>query len=266
MSINKDILFGKLQNFINEKYTMPDKYLLIKLCKQIIYNDPTKNCILKGKRENRNGLPPSKSLFGTAENCGLPRRLFNQRGEPIGNLTSQIFANFYMDTFDHYIKHDLKVKYYGRYVDDFVIVHQNKEYLKGLLKELSNFLHSTLKLTLHPKKIYLQHYTKGVKFLGTVILPNRIYLQNRTINNLKSSIYDFNTEIRKTKKLPEPEKLRVQSCNNSYLGIAKHYNTYTIRKQLLKEKLSGYFYNYFYISGGYCKLVSKIRKTNKQYN
>jgi len=250
MHINKDILYSKLENFINEKYTNSDKELIIKLCKQIIYNVPTKNCIVKGKKENWNDLPNTKSLFHTKENTGLP----------IGNLTSQIFANFYMDTFDHYIKHDLQIKYYGRYVDDFVLIHNNKEYLKSLIPILSNFLLSTLQLTLHPKKIYLQHYTKGVKFLGTVILPNRIYLQNRTINNLKSSIFDFNTEIRQTKKLQEPEKQQVQSSINSYLGIAKHYNTYNIRKQLLTQKLSGYFFNYFYISGGYCKLVSKIKR------
>jgi len=57
-----------------------------------------------------------------------------------------------MDSFDHFEKHDLGIKYYGRYVDDFVIVHQNKEYLKDLLPQLSNFLLSTLKLTIHPPK------------------------------------------------------------------------------------------------------------------
>ncbi len=266
MSINKNILYRKLENFIIDKYTTPDKDLLLKLSKQIIYNDSTKNCIIKGNRTDWNDLPPSKSLFHSAENVGLPRRLFNQRGEPIGNLTSQIFANFYMDTFDHYIKHDLKIKYYGRYVDDFVIVHNDLEYLKSLIPTLSNYLLSTLQLTLHPKKIYLQHYTKGVKFLGTVILPNRIYLQDRTVNNLKNSIYNWNIQIRQTKKLTATEKQEFQSSINSYLGIAKHYNTYNIRQRLLKENLSAYFFNYFYISGGYCKLTSKIRRVKNRRN
>jgi len=93
MSINKDILLGKLQSFISEKYNYPDKQLILNLCKQIIYNEPTKNCVIKGSRESRTDLPATKSLFHTQKGCGLP----------IGNLTSQIFANFYMDTFDHYI-------------------------------------------------------------------------------------------------------------------------------------------------------------------
>lgn len=96
MSINKNILFAKLEKFIKEKYQQPDKELIIKLCKQIIFNDPTKSCIIKGKQSDWNDLPATKSLFQSAVNCGLP----------IGNLTSQVFANFYMDTFDHYIKHD----------------------------------------------------------------------------------------------------------------------------------------------------------------
>ena len=256
MSINKNILYQKLEKFITDKYTATDKEILLKLSKQVIYNKPTNNCIIKGSCTDWNDLPLSKSLFHSAVNVGLP----------IGNLTNQIFANFYMDTLDHYIKHDLQIKYYGRYVDDFVIVHNDLEYLKTLIPLLSKYLLSTLELTLHPKKIYLQHYTKGVKFLGTVILPNRIYLQDRTVNNFKNSIYNWNIQIRQTKKLTATEKQEFQSSINSYLGIAKHYNTYNIRQRLLKENVSAYFFNYFYISGGYCKLTSKIRRVKNRRN
>src|SRR5574344_2748269 len=123
MSINKNILFAKLETFINEKHQHSDKDLIIKLCKQVIFNDPTKNCIIKGNKSDWADLPQTKSLFHSKPNCGLP----------IGNLTSQGFANFYMDSFDHFVKHDLKIQYYGRYVDDFVIVHEDKEYLKKLI-------------------------------------------------------------------------------------------------------------------------------------
>ena len=150
MHINKNILFEKLSLFINQKYLETDKELLLSLCHKIIFNDPTQNCIIKGKRKNWDNLPKDKSLFYSAHQSGLP----------IGNLTSQVFANFYMNTFDHHIKHDLNIRFYGRYVDDFVIIHPDKEYLKNLIPQLSNFLLSTLQLTLHPKKIYLQHYGK----------------------------------------------------------------------------------------------------------
>ncbi|KUK59668.1 MAG: Uncharacterized protein XD81_0755, partial [Bacteroidetes bacterium 38_7] len=149
-----NILFVKLKQFINEKYQQPDKDLIIKLCNQIIFNDPTKNCIIKGNKSDWDDLSNTKSLFHCKPNCGLP----------IGNLTSQVFANFYMDSFDHFVKYDLKIRYYGRYVDDFVIIHENKEYLKTLITKLSDFLQSELQVIIHPNKIYLQHYSKGVKF------------------------------------------------------------------------------------------------------
>ena len=248
MHINKNVLFQKLEKFINEKYNKTDKEIILRLCKQIIYNEPTKNCIIKGKRTNWDSLPKTKSLFHTQKNTGLP----------IGNLTSQIFANFYMDTLDHYIKHDLQIKFYGRYVDDFVIVHQNKEYLKELINKISDFLKTELKLTLHPKKIHLQHYKKGVLFLGNVIMPNRIYTRNRTIGNFYDTIAKWNILIRKNKKLTRAELDKFISSMNSYLGIMKHYKTYKIRKKMLKN-LSAWIFNQVYISNGYCKLVATIK-------
>ena len=248
MSINKNILHTKLEQFIKEKYQQTDKELIIKLCKQVIFNDPTNNCIVKGNKNDWKDLPQTKSLFHSQPNCGLP----------IGNLTSQVFANFYMDSFDHHIKHNLKIKYYGRYVDDFVIVHEDKEYLKNLIPLLSNFLLSTLQLSLHPNKIYLQHYSKGVKFLGTVILSNRIYIANRTKGNFYNAIEKQNQIAREHKPTKEEQKA-FQSSMNSYFGIMKHYKTYTLRKDMIFKNLSGWWWNYVYISGGICKFEMKTK-------
>jgi len=229
---------------------------------------------VKGKRNDWNDLPETKSLFYSKPNCGLP----------IGNLTSQVFANFYMDSFDHFVKHDLKIKYYGRYVDDFVIVHENKEYLKNLIPILSNFLLSTLYLVIHPKKIYLQHYSKGVKFLGTVILPNRIYIANRTKGNFYAAIekqneivrnhsprriptmnndYAIKCNIQRGKPTKEEQQI-FQSSMNSYLGIMKHYKTYKLRKGMILKELSGWWWNYIY-SVGYSKFVLKKRIVKNYY-
>ncbi|MCA1918070.1 MAG: hypothetical protein LDL38_01610 [Flavobacterium piscis] len=84
MSINKNILFAKLEHFIKEKYNETDKDLIIKLCKQVIFNDPTKNCIIKGNKSDWNDLPLNKSLFHSQPQCGLP----------IGNLTSRYLPIF----------------------------------------------------------------------------------------------------------------------------------------------------------------------------
>ena len=255
MHINKNILWKKLELFINAKYRNTDKEFILKLAKQIVFNNPTKNCIIKRKRRNGNDLPNNKSLFHSPPNCGLP----------IGNLTSQVFANFYMNTLDHYVKSELKQKYYGRYVDDFVIVHENKEYLKALIPHLSNFSLTTLNLKLHPKKIHLQHYKKGVKFIGAVILPNRIYIANRTKGNFHNAITKQNKVVQ-NRKPTKAEQEALLSSLNSYLGIMKHYQSFNLRKQMIfknKNGLSGWWFNYLYLSGGIVKFVLKNKPKKK---
>jgi len=167
-----------------------------------------------------------------------------------------------MNDFDNWIKRDLGIKYYGRYVDDFVIVNRDKEYLKSLIPLLSNFLLSTLNLTLHPKKIYLQHYTKGVQFLGTVIKPNRIYIANRIKGNFYYAIQKQN-KIARDHKTDSDEQKSFLSSMNSYLGIMKHYRTYKLRKGMLLKNLSGWWWNHVYLSGGICKFVMKQIPTKR---
>ncbi|MCX6280050.1 MAG: RNA-directed DNA polymerase [Bacteroidetes bacterium] len=246
MHINKNILYGRLCKFIQTNYQNPDQTVVLELCRKIIFNDCTKNCVIKGKKKNWQGLPASKSLFHSPENCGLP----------IGNLTSQIFANYYLNLFDHYIKHDLGIRFYGRYVDDFVLVHPDKEYLKSLIPELTGFLHSRLQLTLHPKKIYFQHYSKGVKFLGAVILPNRIYIADRTKGNFYEAIQRQNVIARRHKPTRD-EKAQFLSSMNSYLGIMRHYRTYRLRKGMIFKHLSVWWWNLVYLRGGIAKFAVK---------
>ena len=250
MHIRKDVLFKRLYKFIEDNYHKTDKQIIIRLCRQVIYNDCTKNCYIKGELSNWEYLPKTKSLFHSQQGSGLP----------IGNLTSQIFANFYMDSFDHFIKHELGVKYYGRYVDDFIIVHQDKAYLKSILPKIAAILKTDLNLTIHPKKKYLQHYSKGVKFLGVMIKPNRIYIGKRTKSNFYEAIHRQNSVIEKAKPTLE-EQERFQSSMNSYLGIMKHYNTYNLRKKMLWKNLNPYWWNVVYLSGGYAKFVMKRRRT-----
>ena len=132
-----------------------------------------------------------------------------------------------MNSFDHYIKHDLQVRYYGRYVDDFVIIHNDNNYLKCLIPEIKKFLCGKLFLTLHPDKVYLQHYSKGVKYLGAVIMPNRNYIGNRTKGNFYSSISRYN-DLSESHKPDRTELQEIQSSMNSYLGIMIHYRSYNI--------------------------------------
>ncbi|PIV51862.1 hypothetical protein CO115_01680 [Candidatus Falkowbacteria bacterium CG_4_9_14_3_um_filter_36_9] len=111
---------------------------------------------------------------------GINEKLLEKRGLPIGNLTSQIFANIFLDKFDWFIKKQLRIKYYFRYADDFVIINPNLEYLEHLIKPIEYFLKTILDLKLHPQKIEIRKFKQGIDFLGYVILPYYITLRTKT--------------------------------------------------------------------------------------
>jgi len=250
MSIDRNILYQKIENTVKrfKDEANFDIDFILRLIHQVVFNDPTKNCIIRGKRSNWNGLPKTKSLFFAGKNKGLP----------IGNLTSQLFGNVYLDDFDHFVKYKLNCKYYGRYVDDLAIVHQDKEYLKSIIPLLKKYLEKNLALKLHPKKIYLQHYSKGASFLGTIIKPHRIYIRNRTKGSFYNKLQCYKKLFAlRQDKLNKKNIQKLLSSINSYLGIMKHYNTYKLRKKMLKQDFLPYFGDKFYIADNYGKIVSK---------
>jgi len=251
MSMDRSVLYQKvgktLYRFRDIAHFNID--LILYLVWETIFHDPTKNCLIKGAKNNWKGLPKSKSLFFAEKNKGLP----------IGNLTSQLFGNVYLNDFDHFVKSIPGVRYYGRYVDDIVIVHRDKKYLKFITPLLKEYLQSNLSLELHPKKIYLQHFSKGVSFLGTVIKPHRIYIKNRIKGSFYQKIqYWNNLLLKKQYKFTKKDIKQFLSSINSYLGIMKHYNTYKLCKKILTQKLSVHFRNYIYTSSDYGKFISKI--------
>ncbi len=245
MNLDKNILFDKLIKFLKPRYQAPDKELLFDLIRKVIFNQPEQNCYVKGKPSNWDGLPPSKSLFTVAKSKGLP----------IGNLTSQIFANFYLNCFDHFVKDGCHVKYYGRYVDDFVIVHKDKQFLIDLIPKLKLFLRKERGAVLHPNKIYLQHYSKGVKFIGAVVKPGRTYISNRTKGNFYEKVFALNKAAEKTPEFVKDNAEHFVSSVNSYLGFMKHYKTYNIRKKILTEVVSPLWQKAFSVSESMVKIT-----------
>ena len=227
MSIDRHILFSRLEEFIKKFYFEKNRDFLINLCKIVIFNEPTHNCIFHSNFDEWKLLPKNKSLFYANKGCGLP----------IGNFTSQVFANFYLTEFDYYIKNICGIRYYGRYVDDCVIAHHSKSFLLKLLVNIKKYLKLYLGLTLHPKKIYLQPYKKGLRFLGTFIKPTHIVVNMNIIRNFREAINrgnDLADERRPTKE----EMKKFISSINSYLGIMKHYKTYKKRRKLLTKFIS----------------------------
>ncbi len=225
MKIDKNILYHRLLEFISENYQHPDKRIILRLVKQIIYNAPENNCHIKGKRSDWNGLPFYKSLFWAEKFRGLP----------IGNLTSQIFANFYLNALDRYVTEELKIEHYGRYVDDFVLIHQDKAVLLEAREKINAFLQKRLGLSLHPQKFYLQHWSKGVSFIGAIIKRHCIYVGNRSKGNLYQKINIHLPRLLKSVKSFLSGLPSFVSSVNSYLGAMRHYNTYKLRCKILQE-------------------------------
>jgi RNA-directed DNA polymerase len=251
MRMDRNILFEKLLSKINGSHkTYPfDKDLIQKLLQLVIFNDPTENCIIKGKRSDWNGLPPSKSLFHAAAGKGLP----------IGNLTSQFFGNVYLNSFDHFVREKLEIPLYGRYVDDMVLIHQEKKHLKKALYEIKNYLKNELELEVHPRKIYLQEVSKGFPFLGTYIKPYRIYSGKRLKKNFFQTIHQWNSSLEKRNYQVDQDFLKQFTASiNSYLGMMIHYNTYRLRRKMLMQ-LDHAFFKWIYFSGDFTKVA--IRKS-----
>lgn len=130
------------------------------------------------------------------------------KGLPLGNLTSQLLVNIYMNEFDHFVKRELKVKHYIRYADDFIVLSEDKEYIKNILDKIKEFLESKLKLNLHPDKVSIKTITSGVDFLGWVHFPRHRVLRT-------------STKKRMLKNVKDSSKLEIVQ---SYLGLLKHGN------------------------------------------
>jgi len=138
-------------------------------------------------------------------------------GLPLGNLTSQLLVNIYMNEFDQFAKHKLKAKYYIRYADDFVFLHEDKHYLESLIPQISEFLDAHLKLTLHPDKTFIKTLASGVDFLGWVHFPThrvpRTATKRRMLKKLMSTSNSTNVL-------------------ESYLGLLRHGNTHGLSKKI----------------------------------
>ena len=139
------------------------------------------------------------------------------KGLPLGNLTSQLLVNIYMNEFDQFVKHGLKQKFYIRYADDFVIMHEDRGVLMELLPKIHDFLHHRLKLTLHPDKIFIQTAASGVDFLGWVHFPHHRVLRTVT----KKRMFK---KIRESEQKPETVQ--------SYLGLLTHGDSWELRQKI----------------------------------
>jgi hypothetical protein len=153
------------------------------------------------------------------------------KGIPIGNLPSQFFANLYLNPLDQFIKHQLRFKYYVRYMDDFVLMDTSKARLHQAKGEIAEFLKDKLKLDLHPKKQTVTPLKCGIDFLGF-----RIFSTHRLLR--KENVKRFKRRLKKIKKRFERKEIDVRMIGISIKGWvahAKHGNTYRLRKKILRD-------------------------------
>lgn len=241
MSINRRLVTDRALCFVGDGNSAL-RYLL----GVMLGRSPEVDCIRCGDTSLWQHLPPHKSLFTCGEGKGLT----------IGDVLIQHIANLFLNPIDHYITDVLGLGY-ARYVDDMVIVGTDKKYMLSCVPLIRQRLIEEAGLTLHPRKFYLQHYTKGVKFVGAVIKPLRTYISNRTVNNAFGCIRRCNA-IR-SDSLRRKYIDRLVASVNSYLGIMQHHESYNIRQRLIGT-IDTRWRKYITIADDYTKITIK-----KQY-
>lgn len=197
-------------------------------------------------------ISPHKSLFHSQPNIGLP----------IGSLSSQFFSNVYLNPLDQYVKHQLKIRGYLRYVDDIIILGHEPKILLEQMRQINQFLNDHLHLHLHPDKTVLQRVDQGANFLGFIVFPHYRYVRERILRALRSRIYFFNYLIDPARYPhgskphrgtwpqwlalhqlapplePSPVVLkRMLATLNSYYGQLVHADTYHLRRKIYNEML-----------------------------
>ena len=273
MSIDKALLWYLLERFINrwrkryeregwkridfdilhrlELGAMPEMYwdILLRVTRITVMHHPEENCVLNSPASLWAGLAPNKSLFGCDKG----------KGEPIGNLTTQLFANFLMSFFDQYVMFIFRNTNfsYERFVDDWVNQCDDEDFLLRAIPKMEAFL-KKLRLEMHKHKRYLQPVSHGIAFVGCYIKPNRVYLSNRTLARFEERAVGFAKVIDGKDELTILDCKRIEQVINSYLGFCKGKKTYKKRKKIL-GMMGENFFKYFYIRGHYESIRAKER-------
>lgn len=211
MSIDRDVLMREIVRILR-KYGTPDAEWWLWLIRLVVTNRPEMNCEIHGDRSLWSRLPRNKSLFHS-----------NGRGLPIGNLTSQVFANVYMSMFDRWVIARIgPAGRLSRYVDDFVILSPQRELAAGMVAMARTWLCGNLRLTLHPRKVCVQQVRRGMRFTGMFVKNGLILPSRRLIEGA----------YRLARGSRGMSREKVAGRMNSRFGLMVHCRSYMLRRRL----------------------------------
>jgi len=210
-SIKHDILFDIIEKQVKNPY-------ILWLTRVIIYHDCTEKPIKKGQLSLFSKVPAHKSLFYVPKGQGLP----------IGNLTSQFFANVYLNELDQYVKRVLHARWYARYMDDFLIIHSDKTYLHSLENEIALFLKEKLHLDLSQRKVVLSDVKAGVPFVGYRIFYDHILVRGNTLTHIQRKL----KKREKAYKHGSLSTSKLRSSKASVYGHIHHSNGFYLRQKM----------------------------------
>ena len=242
MSIRRDLLWYLLERLIRRHYDGGDKEVLLRTVKTVVYHHPEDDCIINGKPVEWRNLPKNKSMFTIDRNLG----------GPIGNHTTQQFANFYLSIlFDIWLLFLMRGANFRiiRFVDDFLIICDDKGKIIEVVPKLVMIV-SHYGIHIHKNKRYLQPVSHGVLFVGGYIKPRRTYVSSRTIGRFQERVFGFRKQLDENNHLVYYDLERIEQVINSYLGFCIHHKSYMIRKECIVG-LGDNFWKYFYVRGHY---------------
>ena len=191
VAIDKHVLRAQLAARIHEPWWL-------QLADTVLFHDPRAEVDVRSPHSLLALVPPHKSLFNAPPATGLP----------IGNLSSQFFANVLLDALDQRVKHQLRMPRYVRYVDDFILLHESRAELAGAHADIAAWLPDRLHVQLNPRKTVLQPVDRGIDFVGHVIKPWCRSTRNRTVASA----------VRRLEHLPAADVFEV---GNSYFGLLR---------------------------------------------
>ncbi len=157
----------------------------------------------------------------------VSRTGFCRKGMPLGNLTSQFFANVYLNDLDYFVKHTLKAKYYIRYVDDFVILHRSKSQLEIWKSQIDEFLKERLRIELHPQKSKIISLSRGVDFVGFRNYGHFRLIRMRNVRKMYSKVENY--------KKSEISKEKLLESFQGWNAYAKWADTLNLRRKVVKK-------------------------------